>query len=113
LHELTDGVPENMRELITLYLDQTGGQLPQIQAALQAANPAEVRRLAHSCAGASATCGMRRLAPMLRQLEHQSAQGNLEGAAELANQINAEFLCIRHFLEAYLAAQSGLVKSAP
>jgi CheY-like chemotaxis protein/nitrogen-specific signal transduction histidine kinase/HPt (histidine-containing phosphotransfer) domain-containing protein len=112
LRELTDGVPENLRELITLYLDQTGEQLPQMQAAVQANRPAEVRRLAHSCAGASSTCGMGRLAPMLRQLENQSAEGNLEGAAQLCIQINAEFLCIRHFLEAYLAAHAGLVKSA-
>ncbi len=111
LRELTDGIPENLRELITLYLDQTGGQLPQIQAAVQANQPAEVRRLAHSCVGASSTCGMRRLVPMLRQLEHQSAEGNLEGAPELCNQINAEFACIRHFLESYLAAHSALLKS--
>ena len=112
LRELTDGVPDNLRELITLYLDQTGEQLPQIQAAVQANKPAEVRRLAHSCVGASSTCGMRRLVPMLRQLEHQGAQGNLEGAPELCNQINAEFACIRHFLEAYLAAHAGLTESA-
>jgi CheY-like chemotaxis protein/HPt (histidine-containing phosphotransfer) domain-containing protein len=112
LRELTDGNPDNLRELITLYLDQTSGQLPQLQAAVKAGQAPEVRRLAHSCAGASSTCGMRRLAPMLLQLEHQSAEGNLEGAAELADQITAEFLCIRHFLEAYLSAHSGLVKSA-
>jgi CheY-like chemotaxis protein/HPt (histidine-containing phosphotransfer) domain-containing protein len=112
LRELTDGIPENLRELITLYLDQTGTQLPQLQAAVRANQPAEVRRLAHSCAGASSTCGMRRLAPMLHQLENQSAEGNLEGAAQLCDQINAEFLCIRHFLEAYLSAHSGLVKAA-
>ena len=111
LRELTGGTPEGLRELITLYLDQTAGQLPQIRAAVEANQPAEVRRLAHSCGGASATCGMRRLAPMLRQLEQQSAKGSLEGAPELCNQMDAEFLCIRHFLEAYVAAQSGLVKT--
>jgi CheY-like chemotaxis protein len=110
LRELTDGVPENLRELITLYLDQTAVQLPQVQAAIEANKPADVRRLAHSCAGASSTCGMRRLAPMLRQLELQSAQGNLEGAPELWDRINAEFACIRQFLEAYLAANAGLSK---
>ena len=111
LRELTGGTPEGLRELITLYLDQTAGQLPQVRAAVQANQPAEVRRLAHSCGGASATCGMRRLAPMLRQLEQQSANGTLEGAPELCDQMDAEFLCIRHFLDAYLAAQSGLGKT--
>jgi len=110
--ELTDGIPENLSELITLFLNQTGAQLPQIEAAVQAGQLSEVRRLAHSCAGASSTCGMRRLTSMLRQLEQQSGQGSLEGAAELCQQLNAEFVCIRHFLEAYLAAHSGLAKSA-
>ena len=112
LRELTDGNPDTLRELITLYLDQTGGQLPQLQAAVKAGQAPEVRRLAHSTAGASSTCGMRRLAPMLRQLEHQSAEGSLEGAAELATASTPNSLCIRHFLEAYLSAHSGLVQSA-
>ncbi len=107
LLSITDGTPEGLRELICLYLNQSDAQLSELDAAVQAAKPAEVRRLAHSCAGASSTCGMRRLGPLLRQLEHQAAQGKLEGAAALARDLHAEFQCTRHFLEACLAAQSG------
>jgi HPt (histidine-containing phosphotransfer) domain-containing protein len=109
LRELTDGSPENLRELISLYLDQTSEQLLRLEAALKTNQAAEARRLAHSCAGASSTCGMRRLALLLREVERQSAEANLQGAAELCRDINAEFECVRHFLQAYLAAQSGLV----
>ena len=75
LLDFTDGDPENLRELVTLYLDQTGEQLEQLEAAVQAGAAQEVRRLAHSCAGASATCGMRRLVPLLRELERQGFEG--------------------------------------
>jgi CheY-like chemotaxis protein/HPt (histidine-containing phosphotransfer) domain-containing protein len=106
---LTDGTPESLRELISLYLDQTSDQLLQLEAALKTNQPAEARRLAHGCAGASSTCGMRRLALLLREVERQGAEAKLQGAAELCRDINAEFECVRHFLQAYLAAQSGLV----
>src|SRR5204863_10033968 len=71
LLEFTDGSAENLRELVTLYLNQTAEQMEQLEAAVAAGDAPEVRRLAHSCAGASSTCGMRRLLPLLRELEHQ------------------------------------------
>src|SRR5205814_4691602 len=71
LLDFTDGNLDSLRELVTLYLDQTGGQLEQLEAAIQAGTAQDVRRLAHSCAGASATCGMSRLVPLLRELERQ------------------------------------------
>ena len=109
LRAVTDGTPEDLRELILMYLDQTGQQVPQIEAAVKANQPEQVRRLAHSCVGASATCGMYRLTPLLGELEGQGAEGKLEGAAEICQAMIAEFECIRRFLEACLAAQSGLV----
>ena len=62
----------------------------------------EVRRLAHSCAGASATCGMTNLVPLLRELERLGAENVLANASELARRAGIEFLRIREFLEAYL-----------
>jgi HPt (histidine-containing phosphotransfer) domain-containing protein len=68
----------------------------------------EVRRLAHSCAGASATCGIRRLVPLLRELERQGFEGKLINAKQLSRQASEEFERIRLFLEAYLAEHSPL-----
>jgi len=108
LLDFTNGDPDALRELVALYLDQTRGQLDQLEAAVRAAAPQEVRRLAHSCAGASATCGMRRLVPLLRELEREGCEGKLTHADQLCSQTAAEFESIRQFLEAYLATRTNL-----
>ncbi len=108
LLDFTDGNPDSLRELVVLYLDQTRGQISQMKVAVEAGNSQELRRLAHSCAGASATCGMRRLVPLLRQLERQGHEGQLAGAAAICNQVGREFETVRKFLDAYLAGQSEL-----
>jgi len=108
LLDFTDGDPDNLRELVTLYLSQTEEQLEQLGAAIKADQAQEVRRLAHSCAGASATCGMRRLVPLLRELEREGFEGHLTDAAQLFHQAGQEFERIRCFLEAYLAEHSTL-----
>jgi HPt (histidine-containing phosphotransfer) domain-containing protein len=104
LNEFTDGNLESLRELVTLYLDQTTTQLEQLEAAIRAHSANEVRRLAHSCAGASATCGMRRLVPMLRELEHKGSENRLDGSAAICENATREFERIRSFLEAHLAS---------
>ena len=108
LHEFSDGSPENLRELITLYVNQTAEQLEQLAGAVQGAKAADVRRLAHSCAGASATCGMRNLVPLLRELERQGLEGSLTNAAELCASAKREFQRIREFLDDYMARASDL-----
>jgi CheY-like chemotaxis protein/HPt (histidine-containing phosphotransfer) domain-containing protein len=108
LFDLTDRNPEALRDLVMLYLRQTGDQMEQLAAAVKAGDPHEVRRLAHSCAGASATCGMRRLVPMLKELERLGAEGRMERTLAIYGEAQAEFSCIRQFLEAYLDAHSHL-----
>jgi len=108
LLDFTDGNWENLRELATLYLDQTREQIEQLEAAVRAGKAQEVRRLAHSCAGASATCGMRRLVPLLRELEQQGSEEKLANATELSRQAGKEFHRIREFLERYLADHANL-----
>jgi CheY-like chemotaxis protein len=107
LNEFTDGNLDSLRELITLYLDQTTTQLEQLEAAIRVQSANEVRRLAHSCAGASATCGMRRLVPMLRELEHKGSENKLDGAVAICQSATREFERIRTFLEAHLASCSN------
>src|ERR1019366_2079497 len=109
LLDFTNGDPESLRELATLYIEQTATQVEQIAAAVQAGAPGEVRRVAHSCAGASATCGMRRLVPLLRELERQGYEEKLTNAAELSRQVGDEFRRIRDFLQAQIANQPNLV----
>jgi CheY-like chemotaxis protein len=108
LLDFTNGDPDSLRELVALYLDQTATQVEQLAAAVQAGAPGEVRRVAHSCAGASATCGMRRIVPLLRELERQGYEEKLTNADELSRQVGDEFKRIRDFLEAHLASLPNL-----
>ena len=108
LHDFTNGNAEDLRDLINLYLKQTGEQVAQLLAAAQAGSAPDVRRLSHSCAGASATCGMGRIVPPLRELERDADEGRLDHAIELSNQVEQEFIRIKNFLDDYLAKQPAL-----
>jgi CheY-like chemotaxis protein len=101
LMEFTEGNPDNLRELVSLYLTQTREQVAQLGEAVCAGNAVEVRRIAHSCAGASATCGISNLVPPLRELELRGGEGNLTGAAELQAHVVAEFDRVSKFLAPY------------
>jgi HPt (histidine-containing phosphotransfer) domain-containing protein len=84
-------------------LRQTTDQLAQIREAIDAQQPEQVSRVAHSCAGASATCGMVAVLPLLRQLEQGAAAGDLSSARELFQAVTREFHRIRGHLETHSA----------
>jgi hypothetical protein len=58
-----------------------------------------VKRLAHKCAGGSATIGVRRMVPLLRELEHRGEEGRLEGSGPLYERVRREFVILRDHLE--------------
>jgi HPt (histidine-containing phosphotransfer) domain-containing protein len=101
LQEIVDTPPE-MREFLELYLRETEEQLTQLKEALAQNNPTTVRTLAHTAAGASATCGMQDLVPIFKQLESRGKEGNLAGCDELYRQAVADFDRLKNFLTAYL-----------
>jgi two-component system sensor histidine kinase/response regulator len=98
LVDFSDSKEENLRELIALYLKQTSEQLEQLNSAVAASDPQEIRRLAHSAAGASATCGMDKLVAPLRELERQGYEGKLSNPSELCQQVLTEFKRIQDYL---------------
>jgi HPt (histidine-containing phosphotransfer) domain-containing protein len=98
LNELTDSNEDSIRELVDLFLKQTAQQLAQLEAAVRANKADDVRRVAHSCAGASATLGMTRFVPLLRELEKQGASGTLTNANEIYDKAALEFKLIQQFL---------------
>jgi len=98
LNELTDGDADSIRELIDMFYKQTTQQLEQLGAAVRANKADDVRRLAHSCAGASATLGMVRFVPLLRELEKQGASGTLTTAAQVYEAAAREFEAIQKYL---------------
>jgi HPt (histidine-containing phosphotransfer) domain-containing protein len=102
LNDLSDGNADSMRELVDLFLKQTAQQLAQLEIAVRDNKAEDVRRVAHSCAGASATLGMTRFVPLLRKLERQGASGMLTSATQVYEDTAREFKLIQHFLAAQL-----------
>ena len=97
--DLTDGNQDQLRELVEMYLKQTHKQFAQMQDAIRDGNADALRRVAHSCAGASATLGMTQLVPKLREMEKLGAGGTLTGAGEICNSAAREYGLIQEFLK--------------
>ena len=101
LTELAGGGDDDLRELVDLYLKQTAEQIEKLDAAIKAGAATEVRRLAHSCVGASATCGMQTLVAPLRELELFGDRGDLSDAPRPLKVVVREFGRIQQFLAKY------------
>jgi len=99
MKDLTDGDADGLRELVEMFLKQTHKQFEQMEAAIQAGKADDVRRVAHSCAGASATLGMTHLVPKLRELEKLGASGALPNAAQLCGEARQEYARVQEFLK--------------
>ncbi len=98
--DLTDGNDDSLRELIEMYLKQTGKQFEQLRMAVSLGDADALRRVAHSCAGASATLGMTHLVPRLRELEKLGTAGTLTGTQEICEAAAQEYGRICKFLKA-------------
>jgi signal transduction histidine kinase/HPt (histidine-containing phosphotransfer) domain-containing protein len=107
LNDLTDNNADSLRELVEMYFKQTNGQFEQIAAALRAGNGGEVRRVAHSCAGASATLGMMRLGQLMRDMEKEGMAGALTNATKICDDAVREYAAVKKFL----ATQPGLAET--
>jgi len=108
LNDLTNNDEASLRELVELYYQQTTQQFAQIQTAIAAGQAGEVRRIAHSCAGASATLGMKRLGQLMRELESEGAAGTLTNASRICEDALREYQAVKQFL----ALQPGLAATA-
>ena len=102
--DLTDGNIDGLRELVEMFLKQTHKQFTQIEAAIHDGKADDVRRVAHSCAGASATLGMMQMGRLMRTLEKEGAAGALTNAPKTCEDALREYAAIKQFL----ATQPGL-----
>jgi len=76
-------------------------------------NADALRRVAHSCAGASATLGMTHLVPKLRELEKLGGSGTLTGAAQICEAAAREYARIQDFLKTQPALAATVSNSMP
>lgn len=87
-----------MRDLAQLYIEQTGEQLKLLQGAVEKNDTNETRRLAHSCAGSSYTCGMNPIGDQFRALETQIAENANPDMALALKQINTLYQSVSEYL---------------
>jgi len=99
MKDLTDGNVDGLCELVEMFLKQTHRQFAQMETAIRENKPDEVRRVAHSCAGASATLGMTLLVPKLRELEKLGASGALPDGDKLYAAALQEYVRVQDFLK--------------
>jgi signal transduction histidine kinase/HPt (histidine-containing phosphotransfer) domain-containing protein/BarA-like signal transduction histidine kinase len=85
-------------ELAQQFIRRTSELLPQLHAALAQNQAADARRIAHGGAGASATCGMVRLAAPLRQIETLCEAGSITEAATVFQTATSEFEQVKDYL---------------
>ena len=99
LNDFAGGNVESFNELVALYIKQTTEQLELLRAAIADRDSERMSRVAHSCAGASATCGMAAIVPFLRQVEFLGHDGKVDAAADLLPSIDREFERLKRYLE--------------
>jgi PAS domain S-box-containing protein len=108
LHQAMGEDPEEVLEILNLYLSGMEGNLIKLDLAISSGNTSEVDLIAHNCAGTSANCGMVAVVDHFRELERMCRENELRGAGRVTEQVGIEFERIKVFLAerfAPLAAQ--------
>ncbi len=116
LAEATSGDPEQLHELIELYLRQSSELMKDLESAIQTGASREVETLAHKYFGASASCGMKAILGSLRELEEMGRSNELNGAAKSYVCASEQLNRIRQFLTDYLQSRPGntqLIDASP
>ncbi|MCF7707696.1 MAG: response regulator [Verrucomicrobia bacterium] len=91
LIEFAGGSPDMMKELLDLYIEQTSEKFTQLRKAIDQQNAEEIRRIAHSSAGANATCGINGIADLLYEIEDHGKNGRVEQAAKVFTMAEKKF----------------------
>lgn len=100
LKELVDeDDPDFLIELLEDYMDNSEENLKAIRYAIQAKDTVTVVRTAHSLKGASSNIGAVNMTELSGQLEHLGRGKTLEGAVELIDQLEGEFVEVKCELE--------------
>ncbi|HEY0049404.1 MAG TPA: response regulator, partial [Pyrinomonadaceae bacterium] len=92
LKDLTLGDAAMLREIIELYVQQTGEQLDEISRAITAQNPEMLYQISHKALGGSATCGMKTIVPFFKELEQSGKMRQFENAEALLSGARRSFI---------------------
>ncbi|MBV8901633.1 MAG: response regulator [Verrucomicrobia bacterium] len=108
LDEVSDGDPGLRAEMVDLYLEESADFIRKLDTAIRNGAAKEIERLAHTYAGASASCGMVAVVPALRDLERMGRSGQLQRADHAYAEVRRELNRIREFLTAFCENNHGL-----
>ena len=103
LYESMGQEPEELFDILGIYLDQMSHNLKRLDAALESEDADEIDLIAHNCCGVSANCGMTAVVAHLRELERMGRENCLQGSKVLGALVNSEFERIKVFLDENLA----------
>ena len=79
----SEGEPDILTRIITLYLSDTPKQLDKLYEAIHSEDAGEVRSLAHSLKSSSANIGALSLSVLFKEIEHKGHSNSLQGSMEL------------------------------
>ena len=99
LVDFAAGDPQQLDELIGIYLTQTTLNLEKLRLSLAERLPEEALRISHSAAGASATCGMDAMTTPFKEIERLCGGGRLEEAQQVYTKLEGEFVRTKAFLK--------------
>jgi CheY-like chemotaxis protein len=100
--ERIDGDESLLRELLTIFLDESPRQLTTLQQAIETDNPEEMERTAHSIKGELGYLGLAHAAEISRTLEHLGHQRNLQSTPELLASLKAEVSAVSKVMRSML-----------
>ncbi|MEO8435987.1 MAG: PAS domain S-box protein [Pyrinomonadaceae bacterium] len=98
LHDVMGHEPDEMFEILDVYLDQMSENIVKLEAAVASGDAGTVDLIAHNSFGTSANCGMVAVVASLRELERAGRAGDLENAMPLVELTKAGLDRIQVFL---------------
>ena len=98
--------PEQLQELVELYIAQAKDLMNGLQAAIKAGSPKQVDHFANKLVGASLACGMSAMIFPLRELERRGKEGRLDDAQQFFDQASSYLQMTKDSLNDYLREYS-------
>lgn len=100
----SDGTEENVRAIISIFLDDIAETVGALRDAVARGDCADIRLLAHRAGGSSSACGAAALAERLEDLENIGESGRPDGSRGLMADVDTELERVTVFLTNHLAS---------
>jgi signal transduction histidine kinase/DNA-binding response OmpR family regulator/HPt (histidine-containing phosphotransfer) domain-containing protein len=101
-----DGGDALVQKVIDAYVGDTPQHLQTLRRAIDADDPASVRKVAHSLKSASANVGAQKLAQLCKEMEHLGRAETTDGATGILTDMEQEFQAVRHSLATLLEKET-------